>query len=407
MVVCCHIYSLPVSNVSLSGGNLTISIFENIGPATSKSVISTDDAYAYARKRLPKIIFDFIEGAAGREHATARNQKCFDDIILQPRVMGDIGKRDLTTTFLGRPYTAPFGIAPMGMCNLAWPHADKYLAQAAKQAEIPVCLSTAGSSTIEDMASWGGESSWFQLYVTQTTDMALELVERARLAGYGTLILTVDVPEVSRRIRDLRNGFKAPFHIGPKQAFDFATHPRWSLSTMLAGAPSPRNFEVDGKQPTFDRNASRAGANWYFLDRLRKIWKGHLIVKGITEPSDAIRVKAAGADAIYVSNHGGRQLDSAPATIDILPIIRNAVGSDYPLLFDSGIRNGDDIIKALARGADFVMLGRPFMYALGADGEKGVRSLVRVLADEVSVSMAQIGVNNIAGITNDVEIKPS
>ncbi|MBT5481483.1 MAG: alpha-hydroxy-acid oxidizing protein [Alphaproteobacteria bacterium] len=376
-----------------------------MGSATSKSVISTDDAYLHARRRLPKIIFDFIEGAAGREQATERNQKRFDNIILQPRVMGDVAQRSLETSFLGRSYSVPFGIAPMGMCNLAWPHADKHLARVAQQAGMPVCLSTAGSSTIEDMYGWGGENTWFQLYVTQSTDMALELVERARIAGYDTLILTVDVPEVSRRIRDLRNGFKAPFHIGPKQAFDFATHPRWSLSTMLAGAPSPRNFETDGKQTKFDRNASRAGADWAFLDRLRKIWKGRLIIKGITEPSDAVRVKEAGADAIYVSNHGGRQLDSAPATIDILPQIRAAVGPDYPLIFDSGVRNGDDIIKALAYGADFVMLGRPFMFALGADAEKGVRSLVRVLADEISVSMAQIGVNNIASLTNDVVVK--
>jgi len=368
-------------------------------------VISTDDAYLHARRRLPQIIFDFIEGAAGREQASDRNQKRFDDITLQPRVMGDIAHRSLETSFLGRNYSVPFGIAPMGMCNLAWPHADKYLAQVAQQAGMPVCLSTAGSSTIEDMYSWGGESTWFQLYVTQSTDMALELVERARIAGYETLILTVDVPEVSRRIRDLRNGFKAPFHIGPKQALDFATHPRWSLSTMLAGAPSPRNFETDGKQTKFDRNASRAGANWAFLNRLRKIWKGRLIIKGITEPSDAVRVKEAGVNAIYVSNHGGRQLDSAPATIDILPQIRAAVGPDYPLIFDSGVRNGDDIIKALAYGADFVMLGRPFMYALGADAEKGVKSLVRILADEISVSMAQIGVNNIASLTNDVVVK--
>ena len=319
--------------------------------------------------------------------------------------MGDIAHRSLETNFLGRNYSVPFGIAPMGMCNLAWPHADKYLAQVAQQAGMPVCLSTAGSSTIEDMYSWGGESTWFQLYVTQSTDMALELVERARIAGYETLILTVDVPEVSRRIRDLRNGFKAPFHIGPKQALDFATHPRWSLSTMLAGAPSPRNFETDGKQTKFDRNASRAGANWAFLNRLRKIWKGRLIIKGITEPSDAVREKEAGVNAIYVSNHVSRQLDSAPATIDNLPQIRAAVGPDYPLIFDSGVRNGDDIIKALAYGADFVMLGRPFMYALGADAEKGVKSLVRILADEISVSMAQIGVNNIASLTNDVVVK--
>ena len=351
-------------------------------------------------------MFDFIEGAAGREQATDRNQKRFNDITLQPRVMGNIAQRSLNTSFLGRSYNIPFGIAPMGMCNLAWPHADKYLAQVARQADMPVCLSTAGSSTVEDMYHWAGDNAWFQLYVTQSTEQAFELVERVRNAGYNTLILTVDVPEVSRRVRDLRNGFEAPFRIGPKQALDFATHPQWTLSTMLAGAPSPKNFETASKQTKFDRNASRAGANWLFLDQLRKSWKGQLIIKGITESSDALRVKEAGADAVYVSNHGGRQLDSAPAAIDVLPRIRNAVGPDFPLIFDSGVRNGEDIVKALARGADFVMLGRPFMFAVGAEAKNGVCSLVRILADEISVTMAQIGVNNVRSITEVVLAEP-
>ncbi len=290
----------------------------------------------------------------------------------------------------------------MGMCNLAWPHADRAIAEAASMFNIPVCLSSAASSSIEDMRSWAGENAWFQLYVGGPVEQAFEMVERAHAAGYRNLILTVDVPEVSRRVRDLRNGFSMPFRIGPKLFLDFATHPRWSLSTLWYGAPKPENFAADKNGTRFDRSASRAGADWEFLDRLRAKWHGNLIVKGVTSAPDAMRIKAAGVDAIYVSNHGGRQLDSAPAAIDLLPAIRKAIGSNYPLLFDSGIRNGEDIVKALAMGADFVMIGRPALYALGADGIKGLNALIKILADDASLTLAQTGLNDISAVSASI-----
>ena len=334
--------------------------------------------------------------------ALSRNLSCFDKITLQPRVMENVKDRRLKKSFLGQDFDLPFGIAPMGMCNLSWPRADRAIAVAANLFNIPVCLSSSASSSIEDMRDWAGENAWFQLYVRDPVEQAFDMVERARVAGYRNLVLTVDVPEISRRVRDLRNGFAIPFRIGSKLFWDFATHPRWSLSTLWYGAPEPKNFTSGQSDIRFDRSASRAGADWDFLDQLRAKWRGKLIVKGVTSAQDALRTKAAGVDAVYVSNHGGRQLDSAPATIDLLPAIRNAVGPDYPLLFDSGIRNGEDIVKALAMGADFVMIGRPALYALGADGSGGLNALINIISDETSLTLAQTGLNDIAAISTSI-----
>ena len=228
-------------------------------------------------------------------------------------------------------------------------------------------------------------------------------MERAGDAGYDTLLLTVDVPQVSRRVRDQRNGFNVPFRLTPTSFLDFVTHPRWSLSTLAAGIPSPKNI---GRGDSFVRDASRAGADWDFLAKLRKTWKGNLIVKGITSAWDAVRVRDAGADAVYVSNHGGRQLDSVPAAIDLLARIRTALGADMPLLFDSGVRNGEDVVKALALGADFVMLGRPVLFALGAGGEKGLSTLLNCFVQDTDAAIAQLGVSSVADLWAGVLFEP-
>ncbi len=350
------------------------------------------------------MVFDFIDGAAGREVGARRNETRFDDITLQPRAMADVSVRTLNTDLLGTTYGLPLGIAPMGMCNLACPNADAHLAAMAKERSLPVCLSSAGSSNLEDMRQWGGDLTWFQLYFGQSADASFAAVDRARNAGYDTLVLTVDVPEVARRVRDQRNGFNFPFRMTPRAFVDFALHPRWSLSTLAHGIPQPRNFAAQTK--SFDRKASRAGADWAFLSALRERWSGKLIVKGITSPDDALRVKSLGIDAIYVSNHGARQLDSGPAAIDVLPLIRAAVGPTYPLLFDSGIRSGEDVVKALALGADFVMLGRPALFALGAAGRAGLDALMTCFAQDIDLALAQIGARQISDISQDTLFSP-
>ena len=366
-----------------------------------KSIISFEDAKAKAKRKLPRMIFDFIEGSAGREIASNKNLQIFNDIHLRSRVLASVGNPKLNSKFLNYSFDLPFGIAPMGMCNLAWPDADKNLAEAAKNFNIPHCVSTAASSSLEDLKKWGEGQTWFQLYVNGPTEEAWNMVDRAEASGYKTLILTVDVPVVSRRVRDLRNGFVVPFKIGLKQLIDFALHPHWSLSTIIKGIPEPKNFR-QGSKNSFDRNASRAGANWEFLVELRKKWQGNLIVKGVMDAVDAKRIQNAGIDAIWVSNHGGRQLDSSPPALLTLPKIRDSVGPNMPLIFDSGVRSGEDIVKALAFGANFVMLGRPIMMAIAASSEKGLNDYLLLLKEEIEVVMAQLGIKDSSKISGDV-----
>jgi len=367
---------------------------------------SVEDARNRAAVRLPKMIFDYIDGAAGKELLAAENTTAMHNIKLQPRALVNIEERVLSKTFLNNVWDLPFGIAPMGLCDLAWPGTDRFLSNAAIQFNIPHALSTMGSSTIEKTKQRAGDNAWFQLYVGGSKDDAMLLVQRALTAGYETLILTVDVPLVAPRIRDLKNGFKAPLKIGLKQFIDFALHPNWSISTLRHGKPSLVNVETDTSQK-FSRLSGRGNVEWDFLQSLRDAWPHQLIVKGIVSIDDAIKVKQFGADAIYVSNHGGRQLDSAPASIDVLPLIRTAVGSDYPLIVDSGFRDGESIVKALALGADFVMLGRPFSFASAANGQAGVNTMVTLLADQISATMAQIGITEVESINSQVLFKAS
>ena len=357
----------------------------------NKSFYSIDEARLLARRRVPRIMFDYVDGAAGDEQSAELNRNELDAIRLQPRVLVNVESRTAAHSIFEQNYSLPFGIAPMGMCNLTWPEADKLLAKAAAKHNIPLGLSTMASTSLESIADIAVDNTWFQLYVSQSLDLAIELVERAKRAKYKTLILTVDVPQVAPRRRELRHGFKTPFKMGIKQFIDFALHPQWSLTSLAKGVPALANFTQNSSHGTFDRTASRGAVDLDFVRRLRDLWPGTLIIKGVMSADDSIEIKRTGADAIYVSNHGGRQLDSAPSAISVLPKIRQAVGADYPLILDSGVRNGEGIVKALACGASFVMLGRPFMYAIGANGAKGIDNLIEILSSEISVAMAQLG----------------
>jgi (S)-mandelate dehydrogenase len=367
-----------------------------------RSMPTTADARELAARRLPNLIFDFIDGGAGYETTIALNQADLRAVRLMPRVLVDVQGEDLGTTFLGRRYNLPFGIAPMGMCDLAWPGTDRAFATEASQRGFPVCVSTASSTSMEEMLRLSDGHAWFQLYVTGSVETAMRFVDRAASAGYENLLLTVDVPKLGKRPRDLRNGFETPFRIKAPQFLDFAMHPRWSIGTLLAGTPRMANFGSGPNTRGYDRNAARAGADWPFLARLRDHWKGKLIIKGVLSPEDAVGIRDAGADAVYVSNHGGRQLDSAPSTISALAAIRAAVGPDYPLLFDGGARSGEDVVKALASGANFVLMGRPFLYAMAADGARGVSSLIDSLTSDVAIALAQVGLKRVIDINEAI-----
>ncbi|MFV2051597.1 alpha-hydroxy acid oxidase [Aliiroseovarius sp. YM-037] len=356
------------------------------------------DARAIARWRLPWMVFDYIDGAAGEAHGEALNLAALRDIRLQPRVLVNVEGRDIGMPVFDHGGKLPFGISPMGMCNLSAPGADLMLARIAARHQMPVGVSTVASTSLEQMIEVADGHAWFQLYISGDRSGTDRLIERAKAAGYRTLILTVDVPEVGRRPRELRRGFKMPFRIGPKQFLDFAMHPRWSLSTLANGKPEMANFTEPGFE--FDRTASRAAADWDLLDRLRGQWTGKLVVKGVTSVEDAKTLKAAGVDAIQVSTHGGRQLDSAPPPILALQKIRAAVGEDFPLLYDTGLRSGEDAVKAYAMGANFVFFGRALQFAIAAGGEEGLRRYCDLIAEDISVTLAQVGKTNLRGLSS-------
>ena len=368
----------------------------------SKKIHSLEDARKLAKKRLPKMFFDFVDGAAGDERLCELNSTALDQIRLEPKVLRNVEKRNLNKKIFGIDYDLPFGFAPMGMCNLSWPGADKMLANESIINNIPACVSMASTTSLEKMYELTEGRSWLQLYIFQDEKFVMELLDRAKKTGYKTLVLTVDVPIQFRRAKDDKNGFTVPFRIGPKQFFDFATHPNWSISTLLYGIPKPMNYETSKSGNKFVRSESRGSADWETLKRIRDAWEGKLVVKGVMSQEDALKIKNEGADAIQVSNHGGRQLESATSAINALPLIREALGKEFPLIFDSGIRSGGDIVRALAFGADYVMIGRPLMYAIGADGARGLRKIIEIIIGELSTTLGLVGLTDINKITSDI-----
>lgn len=354
---------------------------------------STADARRLAQKRLPWMVFDYFDGAAGEEHGAMLARRAMQDIRLTPRVLHNVSRRDLSVEVFGKLALRPFGISPMGMCNLAAPGADLMLAKLAARYRVPHGVSTVASTDLETLLKASDGMAWFQLYFSGDGTGTMKLVERAKSAGYQTLVVTLDVPEVGRRPRELRHGFKMPFRIGPKQFADFALHPRWSLSALRHGRPQMANF--DGAKYVFDRTESRAAADWDTFKRLRDAWPGKLVAKGVLHPGDAVHLRDAGADAVQVSSHGSRQLDSAPPPILALREIRQAVGDEFPVFFDSGVRSGEDILKAYMMGADYVFLGRALLFAVAAGGVEGLRRVWDILSEELSLAMAQLGETSI------------
>ena len=372
---------------------------ETISP--SNKIFSVEDARILAKKRLPRLMYDFVDGASGDETLCEINSSALNQIRLEPRVLRNVEKRNLKKTILDIECDLPFGFSPMGMCNLTWPKADEMLANESLINNIPNCVSMASSTSLERMFELSNGKSWIQLY-NFDENFVMEILERAHQTGYKVAILTVDVPIQFRRAKDDKNGFTVPFNIGPKQILDFATHPLWSLSTLLSGIPKPMNYETSKSGNKFVRSQSRGATDWDTLKRVRDAWKGKLIVKGVMSPKDAVKVKEAGADAIQVSNHGGRQLDSALPAIEALPLIRNIVGKEFPLIFDSGIRGGSDIIRALALGANFVMLGRPLMYGIGADGSRGLKKILNIIKEELSTALGLVGLTDVNEISSEI-----
>ena len=364
----------------------------------SKIDISFDDFRQSARKRLPKLLFEYIDGAASDGSGEAENRKIIRQLRLNTKALINVEKRSLNHKIFRIPSKLPIGIAPMGMVQMAGAGADEAFAKCAAKYEIPVGVSTASSMSLEKYAEYSRGYAWFQLYYMADKAELEKLLNRVLMAGYKTLIFTVDVPEIGFRPNEIRNGLTVPFKLGPKQIFDFALHPAWSLKTLINGVPKFGNFTDTN---SFTRDASRAGADWDFLRYLRDHWPNKLVIKGVLNTDDAINMKGIGVDGIYVSNHGGRQLASAPHPIEMLPKIRKALGDDVHIFYDSGLRNGEDLVKAYALGANFAFMGRPWSLAYAANNQHGIENYINYLCKETSVAMAMIGRRKIEEICLD------
>lgn len=358
-----------------------------------------------ARRRIPHFVWEYLDSATGREAVPQRNRAALDAVQLRPSILHGELTPDTSSTFLGRDYPLPFGVAPVGMSGLIWPDGERLLARAATDAGLPYTLSTVATAIPEDVGPLTAGHGWFQIYPPRDPDIRADMLKRAHDSGFDTLVLTVDVPAPSRRERQTRGGLVQPPRLTPRLLAQVARCPAWAVGIAQKGMP--RMALIDGyagdlaKSGTLPSNAHvgyllRTSPDWEYLQALRDAWGGKMIVKGVLNADDAALLEGAGVDALWVSNHTGRQFDGAPATIDALPAIRAA--TDLPLIVDSGIDCGLDVLRALALGADFVMLGRAWHYALGALGAIGPAHLVDVLRADMIANMHQIGAARLADL---------
>lgn len=361
--------------------------------------LSIHDLRRLAQRRLPRTVFDFIDGGAEDELTLAANRAAFERVRLSPRILTDVRAPDTATQIVGTPAAAPLVIAPMGSCMLAWPGADIAIARAAAALGIPYTLSTMATTSIEAMADAVQGALWFQLYVLKDHAFNQRLVDRAAAAGYGTLVVSVDLQAGGKRERDLRNGVSIPLRMNARHLWEAATHPGWAWQLARNGLPDFEN--VRGLMGDNDANltiAARVGENldagfdWDALARLRQHWRGKLLVKGVLHPADAKRLAQLGIDGLWVSNHGGRQLDGAIASADALPSIAAATAHRVPIIVDSGVRRGVDALKARVLGAQAVAVGRAALYGAAAGGEAGARRALEILTGELRLAMKLAGV---------------
>jgi (S)-mandelate dehydrogenase len=357
------------------------------------------DLRALARRRLPRMAFEFIEGGVDDEKGLARNRSAFDEWQLLPRFLVDVQERDPSVTLFGRTYRTPVGISPMGLAGLFRPGADLMMAQAAAEANVPFIMSGSSNESIEKAARIAPDHAWFQLYCTRDENINRHLIDRAAGAGVKALVLTVDVTVNANRERNLRNGFVRPFRLTPSILLQAVTRPGWLAGYLRHGGhPMMQNWQpyapagasADEVADQFARLTPSAVSTWKTLENARRWWSGPLLVKGLLHPDDARQAVALGADGVIVSNHGARQLDRAPSPLEVLPGIRAAVPGT-PLIIDSGVRRGSDIVMACCLGAQFTLAGRPMMYGVAAAGTRGVARAIAILHAEVDKVLAQVG----------------
>jgi L-lactate dehydrogenase (cytochrome) len=370
-----------------------------------KTITCIEDLRDAARRKVPRAFFEYADGGSYSEETLRANRTDLERIALRQRVMVDVADRSTSTKILGEPASMPLALAPIGLCGMQHGDGEILACRAAQAAGIPFCLSTMSICSIEDVAGAVDKPFWFQLYVMKDRGFIRSLIERAAAAKCSALVLTVDLQILGQRHRDIKNGMTVPPELRLKNFFDIATKPAWALSVLRGKRKTFGNISghIKGMESVnvlsqwisgqFDPSLS-----WKDIEWIAGLWPGKLILKGILDVEDARIAAKSGAAALVVSNHGGRQLDGAPSSISMLPRITDALGSDIEIMFDGGIRSGQDLFRALALGAKACLSGRAYIYGLGAGGQAGVTRAIEIIRNELDVTMALTGVKNIGQI---------
>ena len=374
-----------------------------------KHITCIEDLRLLHKRNVPKAFFDYADRGSYSEDTLRANHDDLQQIKFRQRILVDVSRRDLSTTILGEPSALPLILAPVGLLGMQHGDGEIHACRAAQAAGIPFTQSTMSICSIEDIAAAVDKPFWFQLYVMKDRGFIKELIERAAAAKCSALVLTVDLQVIGQRHQDIKNGMTVPPEWSLSKLIDFATKPTW-VSGVLRGkrrtfgniAGHVKNTEDLNRLSEWTASQFDTSLSWKDLDWIRSIWPGKLILKGILDVEDAEEAAKVGAQALVVSNHGGRQLDGAPSSIEVLPEIVDAVGSKMEIMFDGGIRSGQDVMRALALGAKSCMIGRAYAYGLGAGGEAGVAKAIDILRNELNVTMGLCGVNTIAEIDDHV-----
>ncbi|MEM6758246.1 MAG: alpha-hydroxy acid oxidase [Pseudomonadota bacterium] len=365
------------------------------------------DLRARAQARVPRFVWDYLDSATGVEAVQRRNRAALDRVGFMPSILHGPIEIDTSVDFLGQRYPMPVGMAPVGMSGLIWPGAERMLAAGAARLGIPYGISTVAAAAPEDLSNDINGSAWFQMYPPKHASIRTDMLERAKRAGFDTLVLTVDVPVASRRERQTRSGLTSPPRLTPRLMAQVAMRPAWALATARAGMPRMRM--LDAYTPDTKRAMSptahagymlRTSPDWSYVDALRAEWDKAFIIKGVMRGTDAKRLEECGVDAVWVSTHAGRQFDGGPGAIEVLPEVRDT--TSLPLVFDSGVEGGLDVLRALALGADFVMLGRAWHYAVAALGAAGIDHLGHILRADLKAQMGHLGMTDLSALPEPI-----
>jgi L-lactate dehydrogenase (cytochrome) len=364
-----------------------------------------EDLRQLAEQRVPRAFFQYVDSGSYAEETFRANRADMERVKLRQRVLVNVDKRDLSTTIVGQKASLPIALAPIGLCGMQHGNGEILAAEAANEAGVPFCMSTMSICSMEQVAEATGRPFWFQVYVIRDRGFIADLIARAKAANCSALVLTVDLQVLGQRHRDIKNGMTVPMKLKLANVLDVMSKPRWAMSMMNAKSKTFGNLAghvkgMDGVTSLAQWTASQFDPtlSWEDVAWIRSLWPGKLIIKGILDVEDAKLAAKSGADAIVVSNHGGRQLDGAPSSIAMLPKIADAVGNDIEVMFDGGIRSGQDLFRALALGAKSCLIGRAYIYGLGALGKQGVATAIETIRKELDITMALTGVTKIADI---------